>query len=152
MLLLPNAEALIRSNLEDVAQGRRAQAVVIGSFTVEQHAEINRVREAARLPLLENAEIVFLGSHVYRSRVERDGYTIDDVITQITAALATSSKVQLTARMTAMKSTIRRKDGYGNDVLDEAVFELTQRKPRAELYSVIPKGDKTLPKDVRAVA
>jgi len=30
-------------------------------------------------------------------------------------------------------------------VLDRAIFECTQRKPRAELFSVIPKGDTRKP-------
>jgi len=152
MSLLVNASALIRANLEEVARGRKAHSVVIGSFTAEQFAMLNQLKAAAQLPELESPEIVFIGSHVYQSRVQRDGYTIDDVILQIQHAMAVSAKVQSTVRMTALKSTARRKDGYGNEVLDEAVFELTQRKPRAELYSVIPKGDRVLPKNVRSVA
>jgi hypothetical protein len=48
-------------------------------------------------------------------------------------------------KMTALDSVARREDGYGNMVRDRAVLELTQRKPRAELYSVIPKGDTNKP-------
>ncbi|WP_256345048.1 hypothetical protein [Pseudomonas gingeri] len=48
--------------------------------------------------------------------------------------------------MTAVKSTQLRQDGYGNEVMDEAIFELTARKPKAELYSIVPKGDKIKPK------
>ncbi|MEW7849536.1 hypothetical protein AB2N08_12615 [Massilia aurea] len=125
---------------------------MIGCFTPEQFATLNQLKVAAQLPRLESPEIVFIGSHVYKSRVQRDGYTIDDVVLQIEHALAASAKVQSSVRMTALKSTARRKDGYGNEVLDEAVFELTQRKPKAELYSVIPKGDNVLPKNVRSAA
>lgn len=152
MPLFDNAECLIRANLEEVARGRKAHAVVIGNFTTEQFTMLNQLKASAQLPQLESPEIVFIGSHVYQSRVKRDGYTIDDVVLQIKHALATSAKVQSTVKMTALKSTAKRKDGYGNEVLDEAVFELTQRKPRAELYSVIPKGDRILPKNVRSVA
>jgi hypothetical protein len=67
--------------------------------------------------------------------------TIDDVILQITSAFSVTSVIIHTKHMTGMRNTIKRSDGYGNEVLDEVVFELTQRKPRAELYSVIPKGD-----------
>jgi len=31
-------------------------------------------------------------------------------------------------------------------VMDEAIFELTTRKPKAELYSIVPKGDRIKPK------
>ncbi len=48
--------------------------------------------------------------------------------------------------MTAIKNTRLRQDGYGNEVQDEAIFELIARKPKAELYSVVPKGDKMKPK------
>ncbi|TAM49722.1 MAG: hypothetical protein EPN57_25020 [Paraburkholderia sp.] len=43
--------------------------------------------------------------------------------------------------MTTVQSTVLRDDGYGAMVRDEAVLELYARKPRAELFSVIPKGD-----------
>ena len=43
--------------------------------------------------------------------------------------------------MTALKNPVQRNDGYGNNVNDLGILELTQRKPRAELFSVIPKGD-----------
>lgn len=49
--------------------------------------------------------------------------------------------------MTALRSTFGRDDGYGNEVFDEAIFELTARKPKAELYSIIPKGDRNKPKN-----
>jgi len=152
MPLFANASALIRANLEEISQGRRARIVAVGTFTADQFKDINDGRAALGLPLLESPEIVFLGGHVYKSRVIGQQYTIDDVVLQIEAAMAPASKVLLTWKMTAMKSTTKRKDGYGNEVLDEAVFELTQRKPRAELYSVIPRGDKILPKDIRSVA
>jgi hypothetical protein len=44
-----------------------------------------------------------------------------------------------------MQNPNARDDGYGNQVFDRAVFEMTAKKPRAELYSVIPKGDKLKP-------
>ncbi|OAU96701.1 hypothetical protein AO385_0014 [Moraxella catarrhalis] len=48
-------------------------------------------------------------------------------------------------RMTAIQSITPRNDGYGNLVTDRAIFELTAKKPRAELFSVIPKGDNNKP-------
>jgi len=146
MPLYANAETLIRANLNQVAQGNRVRAVAIGVLTEVQQVTINSQKAAAGLPLLENPEIIFLGKHTYDSRVARDGYTIEDVITQIKFALAASARVVESVKMTAIKSTHLRADGYGNEVLDEAVFELMTRKPRAELYSIVPKGDKFKPK------
>ena len=43
--------------------------------------------------------------------------------------------------MTSLMASQPRDDGYGKQVRDHAVLELTARKPRVELFSVIPKGD-----------
>jgi hypothetical protein len=148
MALYGNGTALIRKNLEDLHQGKRVSLVVIGILTQKQHEDINALKEKLNLPLLQNPEIVFIGSHLYKSRVTQDGYTLDDVMLQIESAMAVTSVVRDGSPMTNMRSTIRRADGYGNLVYDQAVFELTTRKPRAELFSVIPKGDKNKPKKV----
>ncbi|NWB48983.1 hypothetical protein [Pseudomonas gingeri] len=146
MPLYDNAEYLIRANLNEIAGGRRVQAVVIGTLTDVQFEAINRQKESQGLPQLENPEIVFLGRHAYESRVVRDGYTIDDMVVQIGFALAETAITVASPRMTAVKSTQLRQDGYGNEVMDEAIFELTTRKPKAELYSIVPKGDRIKPK------
>lgn len=145
MPLYENAKYLIRANLEECERGGKVRAVLIGKFTQDQYETINAYRETFGLPRLESPEIVLIGSHLYRSRVIRDGYTIDDVMLQIECAVADDALVQPTAKMTATRSIKPRADGYGNNVLDEAVYELTQRKPRAELYSVVPKGDDIKP-------
>jgi hypothetical protein len=146
MPLYDNATYLIRANLEECERGGRVRAVVIGHFTQAQYKTINAYRETVGLPRLESPEIVLIGSHLFRSRVTRDGYTIDDVMLQIEYALADTALVIPTSKMTATRSVTLRADGYGNEVLDEAVYKLTQRKPRAELFSVVPKGDKIKPK------
>ncbi|NWA01268.1 hypothetical protein [Pseudomonas gingeri] len=148
MPLYDNAEYLIRANLNEIAQGRRVRAVVIGVLTEVQFEAINRQKESQGLPQLEDPEIVFLGKHAYESRVVvvRDGHTIDDMVVQIVFALAETAIAVASPRMTAIKSTQLRLDGYGNEVTDEAIFELTARKPKAELYSIVPKGDRIKPK------
>ena len=60
--------------------------------------------------------------------------------------MSATSMVIATHRMTALKNKTARNDRYGNQVCDEAVFELTLRRPKAELFSVIPKGDKSKPR------
>ena len=78
MPLYENAKYLIRANLEECARGGRVRAVVIGHFTQAQYETINTYRESVGLPKLESPEIVLIGSHLFRSRVTRDGYTIDE--------------------------------------------------------------------------
>jgi hypothetical protein len=84
---------------------------------------------------------VFIGKHTYDSRIQRDGYTIEDVVDQIASALDLTASVLPIAGMTAMENPVRRADRYGKMVRDRVVFECTTRYPRPELYSVMPKGD-----------
>lgn len=81
------------------------------------------------------AEVVFIGRPVYESRVIRDGYTFDDVASQIASGMESAAVVLKTNSMTAMENPAFRADRYGNSVRD-----------RPELYSVVPKGDRTKPK------
>jgi hypothetical protein len=60
-------------------------------------------------------------------------------------AMDEAAVVQVSSKMTLMKNHTAREDGYGNQVVDKAVFECTSRHPRPELFSVIPSGDKTRP-------
>eukprot|EP01133_Synstelium_polycarpum_P003972 gene3972-4597_t len=143
-LLYANAKALIRENLNALDQGKTVTGVVIGKFTQDQFTAINAHKELIGLPKLESPEIIFIGSHLYKSRITKDRYTVDDVMKQIESALMDTSIV-LPTNMTAIQSITRRQDGYGNNVKDEAVFECTQKKPRAELYSVVPKQDHKKP-------
>jgi len=76
MPLYENAKYLIRANLEECERGGRVRAVVIGHFTQVQYEAINAYRESVGLPRLGSPEIVLIGSHLYRSRVTRDGYTM----------------------------------------------------------------------------
>jgi hypothetical protein len=139
------ARALIRANLEDVQRGKRARLVVIGMLTEEQLRDINVQRKGRNHPPME-AEIVFVGNHVHKSRIIGDGYAIDDVIDQIDSALDAASVVLKTHKMTAMENPNPRADRYGNSVRDRAVFECSARHPRPELFSVVPKGDCIKPK------
>jgi hypothetical protein len=121
---------------------------VIGHLTDEQLATLNAERAQRNFPAM-NAAVVFIGSHIYKSRVERDGYTFDDVIQQIRTGMDEKSKFHANPKMNALVSSEERDDGYGNRVIDNAVFECTVRFPRPELYSVIPKGDKIKPRDAK---
>jgi hypothetical protein len=144
MPLSANARNLIRANLEEIQNGGKVRPIVIGSLTVAQLTAINTSREADGQPPMV-AEVVFFGAHVYRSRVLGDGYTIEDIIDQITSAMDNGSVVISTSHLTAMENPNRRADRYGNQVRDRAVFECTARHPRPELYSVMPKGDVNKP-------
>lgn len=141
MPLYENALDIIHNQLKELERGERPKFQVIGYFTDEQLLAINTFRAKNELHLLEQNEILYMGRHHYNSRVVRDGYNIDDLVKQIESALAETSRVIVAERMTAMQSTTLRADGYGNSVFDRAIFELSSKKPRAELFSVIPKGD-----------
>lgn len=59
------------------------------------------------------AGVVFMGRHVYASRIERDGYTIDDVIDQITSGMDSAAVVLRSPTMTAIENPVQRTDRYG---------------------------------------
>ncbi|REE86293.1 hypothetical protein [Cupriavidus plantarum] len=141
MPLFEDIEGEIRAHLRRIAEGARVEPILVGRLTAAQHEAINIARVAQGLPGVALPEIVLLGRHMHQSRVVRDGYTIEDVIVQMRTALDTSAVVQASSKMTTVRSVVPREDGYGNTVQDMAILELTSRKPRAELYSVIPKGD-----------
>lgn len=134
----------IAANLRLLARGDRAPMIAIGCFTAEQFSELNRQRAGASLHLLLQNEILFIGRHLYNSRI-KDGYSIEDIVRQIESAMATSSIPQSSEIATYMQNPAARDDGYGNLVHDRAVFEMTSKKPKAELYSVMPKGDHLKP-------
>lgn len=114
--------------------------IAIGYFTDFQFAAINASREMMKLHLLEQNEILFIGKHLHASR-SNDGYLIDDIVTQIISALSAEALAHLDKYVSYTQNPNHRDDGYGNLVNDRAVFEMTARKPRAELYSrYIPYG------------
>lgn len=91
------------------------------------------------------AKVVFVGSHVYNSRILQDGYSFDDVIEQIFSAMHETAVFRESPKMSGLVSCVERDDGYGNRVIDNGVLECSMRFPRPELYSVIPKGDQRKP-------
>jgi hypothetical protein len=144
MPLYADAIQSIRMNLEQIACGQRVRAVAIGTLTERQLGAINQSRQLRSNPLpVVIAEVLFIGKHIYNSRVSRDGYTIDDVIDQIISAMDADSRFIPTSRVAAIQNHSLRTDRYGNKVQDLAVFECTARHPRPELFSVIAKGDIT---------
>jgi hypothetical protein len=145
MPLFANAAALIRTNFERIRGGDRAPLISIGALTQEQLDALNRRRRAQDLAPM-TAEVVFIGRHIYESRVVRDGYSIDEVIEQISSAMDSRATVLETTKMTAMENPQARNDRYGNEVKDRAIFECSARHPRPELFSVVPKGDFVKPK------
>jgi hypothetical protein len=148
MPLNDDAPRLIRENLLMAAAGRKPRIAVIGTLSDEQLQAINAERATRKMRPI-TAELMFDGRHIHKSRIEGDGYSIDDVVQQITASLNVRSIARITPKMTVIQSQIERRDGYGNMITDEAVLECSMRFPRAELYSVIPKGDNIKPRDAR---
>lgn len=114
--------------------------LVIGCLTAAQHRQIRAFRASRNLAGAESPEIVYVGRHHYASRAKQ-GYTVDDMVAQVSAGLAADAIPFPRGSMTALRACRMRDDGYGKQVCDHAVFELTARKPHVELFSVIPKGD-----------
>jgi hypothetical protein len=129
MPLYNNGATLIRTNLEQIQAGRRARLVAVGSLTPHQLAAINRKRTIRNLPPVE-AEVVFIGKHVYETRIAKDGYAITDVIDQIGSAMHADAEVLDNPIMTALQAIASREDRYGNCVKDRVVLECTTRYPR----------------------
>jgi hypothetical protein len=147
MPLCENAFDRMRANFDRIAQGGKPQGVVVGTLTAEQLNAVNRLRAAHQPPQPPvTGEVLFYGRHLYRSRVLRDGYTIEDVLDQIASAMDAASVLAPNPRMTVLQNPRGRVDRYGNVVRDLAVLECTARHPRPELFSVMPKGDKNKPK------
>lgn len=144
MPLYANAPNLIRLNLQGIQRGDKVARITVGILTQSQLQQINTQRILEDLPLIVE-EIYFVGRHIYKSRILRDGYGIEDVIDQIEGALAQTSEAIATEYMTAIKNKIPRIDRLGNKVFDEAILECTRYRPNPELYSVMPKGDRNKP-------
>src|ERR1700748_3591416 len=129
MPLTPDGLAAIRSNLEQIQKGVKPKVVTIGFLTDVQLAAINAHRTTQGLPLIV-AEVVFIGKHLYHSRVTDNGYTIDDVIDQITSAMDASATVLPPTNWTTMQNLQERDDKYGKKVRDLATFECFSKRPR----------------------
>ena len=121
-MLIKDVDSRIRENLNLIDRGKRVNIITIGYFTDVQFSEINKYRIENDLPELLSNEIVYMGRHHYNS-INKD------------------SVVVFNKKGSCLKSAHTRDDGYGNTVTDFAVFEFTARKPKAELYCVVPKGD-----------
>jgi hypothetical protein len=120
--------------------GQKVRNVAIGALTEIQLAVINAKRIDDELPPIV-AEALFVGGHVYRSRVIKDNYEIEDVIDQAESALSEFSEVLATPYLTALQNPVSRADRLGNQVYDRAILECTRYRPNPELFSVEPKGD-----------
>jgi hypothetical protein len=141
MPLYDNAEQLIRGNLSVIKRGKKPNAVVVGYLTDVQMAAINTYRRSRSWEPIER-DIVFVGTHIYDSRVVKDGYSEDDLIAQIKSALSATCKYIPTQKMTVLQNPTPRESGYGCWVKDELTLECSTRHPRSELYSVVPRGDR----------
>ncbi len=140
MPLYDDACERIRRQLEQIADGRRVPVIEIGYLTFQQLQHVRELRQTVGLPDVACPTIVYVGRHHYESR-SRQGYTVDDMVRQISVCMNASAEVLLTRGMTILRAGAVRDDGYGNWVRDDGVFEMTHRKPKIELFSVIPRGD-----------
>jgi hypothetical protein len=114
-------------------------------LTDAQLAAINRKRAALHnaLPPIA-AEVLFFGKHLYESRCLRDGYTIEDVVCQMTSAIDPAAVLVDSPTFAAIQNWTPREDGYGNRVRDRAVFESQSFTPLRQ------RGTTSSPKKVKA--
>jgi len=139
----------MRINLERIRDGEYPKRIVIGTLTPTQLAAINAHKLKQDLPPIIE-EIIFIGRHIYESRIEQDGYTIEDVLDQIYSGMESDSAIVEEGLMTGMRNPTKRADRYGNQVNDVVVFECSRFHPHPELYGAIPKGDMIKPKMKKA--
>ena len=144
MPLYDNAKNLMRRNLEAIAARQKIHSVAIGSLSEKQLRTINEERAADEMPPIV-AEVLFVGAHVYKSRVLRDGYEIEDILEEVESALSEASEVIYTPYMTAIQNPNARLDRFGNHVNDRMIFECTKYRPNPEMFSTQPKGDRIRP-------
>ena len=135
----------IRAQFDALRKGERVRLITVGTLTERQLEAINRARRTGGYPPLIG-QVVFIGRHVYESRIVRDAYSIDDVVEQLASGLASTSVVLATSGLTAMENPLSRADRYGNFVRDRIILECSARYPRPELFSAVPKGDRIKPK------
>jgi len=139
MPLLPNARDKLRVNLQKISVGKKVKPVLIGHLTEPQLAGVNSFLVEKGFSPVSN-DVVFRGEHVYDSRINKDGYSIDDVIEQITNGMDANSVPIKEHIMSAIRNETERTDRFGRAVRDTIVFRCAGRS-QPELYSVIPKGD-----------
>jgi hypothetical protein len=147
MGLNQDAENLIRTNLELAAKwfalertARSRQPIVrIGELSEAQLTTINQQRKEEELPPVV-ASVLFDGRHMYESRCNDDGYTIDEVIEMISVAFNDEARVA-PGWSTVLISQTTRVNNAGKSIRDEAVFECHGKLPHPELRTVIPRGD-----------
>ena len=87
MPLYSGAKVLIRKNLEAIPAGQKVGNIVIGALTDKQLEAINAQRTEDELPFVI-AEVLFVGGHVYKGRVLKDNYYIEDIIEEAESALS----------------------------------------------------------------
>jgi hypothetical protein len=142
--LYSNAEKVIHEHLELVRIGQRPRRVTIGELSKSQLDSLNEQRMKAGFDPL-NGLVFFRGKHIYDRRIVDDCYTVEDVIDQIKSAFSEASTTHFSPKMSSLRNPVPRADRYGNQVKDEVALECFANHPRAELFSVIPKGDKKKP-------
>ena len=140
----------IRARLIELAAKPDAKLsrIKLASLTQIQFDQLNVLRLKTNRPVLKTKELEFVGRHFCASRI-KDGYTIDDMMEQIASALSFESMAEISRgeqKFVNLVNPIKRDDGYGNHVNDSAAFNVSDRNPTTELFSVIPKGDVRKPK------
>jgi len=145
MPLFHNARQKMRTNLEKIRDGNHPSRIAVGTLNQNHLEAINAQKLEEELPTITD-EIFFIGRHIYESRLDGNGYTIEDVLDQIYSGMDENSIVVKEGIMTGMRNPTKRLDRYGKYVNDVVVFQCTGFNSNPQLYGVIPKGDGGGPK------
>lgn len=148
MPLYEGATQRIALQLDAIARGRWGDIIAVGRIKMQQFGRIAEARLSRGLPGPESDEIVYLGRHHLESRAAQ-GYLVRDLVAQLASALAADADVVAAGKMIGLMNRCERDDGYGCRVRDKAILEFTARKPRIEVFSVIPVGDGRIPKTTK---
>jgi hypothetical protein len=141
-MIVPGGMDAANRNIQALSKGQRVSPVKVGLLTDEQFAQINALRKEAGYDLLPSKEVHYIGKHHTKSRGD-DGYLPQDILKQLMSGLDDTAKAATDdLGRVNLVATKPRFDGYASTVDDTVALMPSGNKTIAEVFSVIPKGDK----------
>ena len=129
--LYENAVALIRANLETIQSDGRPlrchlQAYASAACLFNQH----RWEHNAELPAIE-AEVLFIGQHVYNSRIKGDNYT-STTLCRIVSSMSEASAIIGNLPTGFFKIPFRESTGWGRSIV--SLFSSADKHPGRSFF------------------
>lgn len=139
----PGALDKARELLTALSRGEKAAPIDLATLTAKQLADMNAARKAKGLTEFKAPDAVYTGKHHFNSR-SADGYSIDEMASQLASSLDDTSRVAMTAKGVELRAAAPRVNEFGVPVRDAAIM-MEGRGGRPEVFSVIPRGDGLVP-------